>query len=231
MQINDQYLKLAICELEKYMLSDLQYSKRLREFLDEKIDSQNYLNAKYGFKKFISGYSVARTLAKGDEDKLKILHELKNFRYSNSIPKDIEYLADLIQTKRLSSNTKSGGKSRPVSFCSKYQFIREPDKVMPYDSFALKSLEINVDRKFKSSINEYYQAAKSTKHLFDLHEQDIHQRIDVIKSEDFCDLVEELKLNKRDLINWRITDKYLWAQEFQRKKEIAKNNVHHDQSG
>ncbi len=211
---------LAIKEVNEKLYSDLSYCQKLHDFIIGKTNPTNYLTEEFGFMKFVNEYSVARTLAQGEEAKLKILTLLNDFEYTNELVCDVEKIAVELKLKKLSSNTRNSGKSLPISFSSKFLFIKHPDKIMPYDSYVLNSLKINSKSNIKS-IPEYYYHAKKLKNWVSRNLDTILIDIKLEMENEVKILLKHLKLNRSELIAWRFTDKYLWAQESIRKMNAA----------
>jgi hypothetical protein len=215
MKLDPKILKLAINEVNQSLLQDLHFASALNDFLQKTIDAEEYLNTQHGFKKFLYDYRVGRTLQAGDEAKLKILAVIKKFRFKPSHVDNISLLAAKIKDQGLSSG--AHGPVLPQSFASKFMSIYKPDEVVPYDSYALKSIEFRSGRKIKE-LAHYYQAVdKFRNEYFDESSSEIKQ-LAYRQDSNIRDMIATLNLNHEKLLSWKLTDKYLWCEFLVRKK-------------
>ncbi len=201
-------------------MSDLQFTLELHRFLKDEIDLDTYLTSDSGFKKFLYDYGVGRTLKAGDIPKKAILTLIKNFKFGKSHAEEILALATKIQQNGLSSHS---GKSRPglpQSFCSKFLYVMKPDKLIPYDSYVLKSLQFRTGHLIKT-LDQYYETAN---HLRLQYFPETGREVIQLKEKSdpqFRAQMIKLKINVDRLLSWKLTDKYLWCEEFDRKSNTS----------
>jgi len=215
MKLDPKILKLASNEVNQSLLQDLHFASALQDFLQKSIDAEEYLNVQHGFKKFLYDYRVGRTLQAGDEAKLKILALIKKFRFKPSHVTNISLLAGQIRDRGLSSG--AHGPGLPQSFASKLMSIYKPDEVVPYDSYALKSIELRSGQRIKE-LAYYYQAVENFRaEYFDESSSIINKLADAQDSK-IREMSSSLNLNHERLLSWKLTDKYLWCEFLVRNK-------------
>ena len=216
-KLNREVLKFARSEAEHHLVPDFNYTAELYRFIQNKIDAQYYLSSDFGFKKFLNDYGVVRTLKAGDEAKLELLSLIKEFQYQRSHVHNIATLAGRIQSNGLSSNSGKGGPGLPQSFCSKLLYVYKPDELIPYDSYVLKSLQLKTSQNVKA-LDQYYRFANEFRVEYFPEKGDEVMRILEKRDKQFISVTKKLKLNPYKLLSWKLTDKYLWCEEYVRKK-------------
>lgn len=217
MKLDPQILKFARQEVSHHLLPDLAFTEELHRFLDDIIGLEEYLESPCGFRKFLFDYKVGRTLQAGNDAKLKILRIIRSHKPGTTHVDTISLLAHAIRQKKLSSKSGNGGYGLPKSFASKLLTVRSPDRLIPYDSYALKSLELRRGHRLKD-LHQYYAAVEdfrmsffqeSSKHVHDLMPD---------KDKTFQKLSRALNLDSDRLLSLKLTDKYLWCEEYLRRK-------------
>ncbi len=217
MKLNSQILKLARQEAHHHLMSDLNFTIELHRFLHDGIDLETYLSSEFGFKKFLNDYGVGRTLKAGDEPKMKILTLIKDFQFGKSHVEDISSLAYAIQLNSLSSHSGKSGPGLPQSFCSKFLYILKPDKLIPYDSYVLKSLQLTYGLPLKM-LDEYYDKADHFRLMYFSEKSDEVIKIREKSDPQFRRQMTKLKINIDKVLSWKLTDKYLWCEHEERRK-------------
>ena len=217
MKLNSKILRFAREEADQHLLSDLHFSEAFHGFLKNDLDLKSYLYSDFGFKKFLVDYGVGRTLKGGDEAKLKILKLLQKFQFEKNHVVNITSLANLIKQKGLSSNSSSGGPGLPQSFSSKLMYVYRPDEVIPYDSYALKSLQHWVGKSLKG-LDQYYTEADRFRltHFHDTS-SDVRKLLDNLDKK-ILSRFSALQIDPVKMFSWKLTDKYLWCEEYERRK-------------
>ena len=210
MKLNPQIIKLAKKELDQHLLTDLNYASEFRRFMDRNIGAEEYLNSTSGFKRFLYDYKVGRTLQGGDDAKLKILAMIRDYNFVKPQAATIHSLANAIKDKRLSSMSGNGRHGLPQSFASKLLSVYKPDEVIPYDSYALKSIEHHINKKLKD-LSSYYEAIENFRaQYFPEKSKDVELiRKNIDRS--IRQKMDELRLDAGMLLSWKLTDKYLWC--------------------
>ncbi|MEP6795542.1 MAG: hypothetical protein ABJB16_14535 [Saprospiraceae bacterium] len=217
MKLNPQILKLARHEAHHHLMSDLNFTMELHRFMKNVIDQDTYLSSEFGFKKFLNDYGVGRTLKAGDEPKLKILSLIKEFQFGKSHVDEISNLAYAIQQNGHSSHSGKSGPGLPQSFCSKFLFVLKPDKLIPYDSYVLKSLQLRIGHPLRS-LEQYYEHADQFRRT---HFPEKGPEVNKIRDKsdpDFRKQLIRLKVNCDKVLSWKLTDKYLWCEHEERRK-------------
>lgn len=216
MKLDPKILKLAKQELNQHLLSDLAYTEELHRFMQGQIGDEEYLHSPIGFKRFLFDYKVGRTLQAGDKAKIKILDIIRSTPHCDSHVETISSLANTLRNKKLSSRSGNRSHGLPQSFASKWLTIYRPDQIIPFDSYALKSIQLRTGLRPKD-LTQYFEAVenfrteffeKGSKALNSLTLEDkrsIHQK------------VKSLKLDFDLLLSWKLTDKYLWCEEYLRR--------------
>jgi|GEM_PF-3956681 len=218
MKLSPQILKLALHEAHHHLLSDLYFSETLHGFFKNNIDEKTYLSSEFGFKKFLNDYGVGRTLKAGDDAKLKILRLIQKYPFENNHVNNITSLSNAIKRKNLSSNSSSGEPGLPQSFCSKLLYVFRPDEIIPYDSYVLKSLQIRIGQPIKTLEQYYaeadhfrqshfYETSKEILKMLDNMDKKLHSRFSA------------LEIDPVKMLSWKLTDKYLWCEEYSRRKK------------
>lgn len=218
MRLNSKTLKLARREVERHIVSDLNYTAELYQYMRNEMDTASYLASDFGFKKFLNDYGVGRTLKAGDEAKMKILSLLKDFQFGKSHVHNISAMAKNIQLLGLSSNSGTGGAGLPQSFCSKFLYVHFPDQLIPYDSYVLKSLQSRTGLKLKD-LDQYYTYANQFRLEFFADKSDEVKNIRQHQDKKVIAWIKELQLDPDKLFSWKLADKYLWCEEFLRRKK------------
>ena len=218
MKLNSQILKLARKEVDHHLVSDLNYTMELHRFMQDKIDLDSYMSSDFGFKNFLYDYKVGRTLKAGDIPKMKILTLIKDYPFGKTHVEEIALLANKIQKNGLSSHSGKSGPGLPQSFCSKFLYVLMPDQLIPYDSYVLKSLQLNTGQSLKT-LAHYYEHANHFRLKY--FPETSHEVIKINKGIDsqFRSQVSNLKLDLDKLLSWKLTDKYLWCEHDIRRKE------------
>ena len=219
MKLNKQILAFAHSEADQHLLTDLQFAANLHRFRNGEMSLKDYLNAPHGFKRFLFDYRVGRTLQAGDEAKKKILRIILKFQFSERHEESIAKLATLLKAKELSSRAGTGAFGLPQSFASKLLSIYKPDEVIPFDSYALNAIELHTGSRIKG-LEKYYQEVE----LFRLaYFPETHQEILKIRKRTVPEvllLIKDLNLNAERLLSWKLTDKYLWCDEYLRRRQV-----------
>ncbi len=216
MKLNSQILKLAKKEVGHHLEADLNYAGEFRRFMSKGIEAHEYMESPHGFKRFLYDYRVGRTLQAGDDAKMEILSMIRDFNFGYPYHLTIKMLATAIREKRLSSKSGTGGHGLPQSFASKLLSVYKPDEVIPYDSYALKSLELNTKRKLKE-LASYYEAVENFRIEYFPEKS---QEVKLIKKNIDKSIrlkMLELNLNVDKLLSWKLTDKYLWCDHYVRR--------------
>ncbi len=221
MKLNPQTLKLARHEANYHLMSDLQFTLELHRFLKNKIDLDTYLSSNFGFKKFLYDYGVGRTLKAGDIPKKEILTLIKDFKFGKSHVEEIVVLSNKIQQNGLSSHSGKSGPGLPQSFCSKFLYVLKPDKLIPYDSYVLKSLQLRTGQPIKT-LDQYYKTANQLRLQY--FPETGREVIQLREKSDpqFRAQMTKLKINVDRLLSWKLTDKYLWCEEYLRKSNTSR---------
>lgn len=207
---------MAYSEADHHFVSDLQFAEALHSFLKNNIDIQTYLSSEFGFKKFLIDYGVGRTLKGGDEAKLKILKLLQKFPFEKNHVTNITSLANAIKKKSLSSNSSSGGPGLPQSFCSKLLYVYRPDEIIPYDSYVLKSLQLRVGHPLKTLDQYYGEANQFRRTYFPETGVEVSKMLDDMDKAVYF-RITILGIDPVKLMSWKLTDKYLWCEEYSRR--------------
>jgi len=215
-KLNPRILETARNEADQHLLSDLHFAENLHGFLRKEIVVKDYLLSEFGFKKFINDYGVGRTLKGGDEAKLKILKLLQTFPFEQNHVLTIATLAKSIQRKGLSSNSSSGLPGLPQSFSSKLLYVYRPDAIIPYDSYVIKSLQRWSGLTLKT-LDQYYAQADQFRLTYfsetSAEVQNKHSHTD----KKVITRISALQIDPIKLLSWKLTDKYLWCEEWDRK--------------
>ena len=219
MKINTQILKLARKELDRHFLIDLAFTEELHRFMNNAISIEEFLHSPYGFKKFIADYGVVRTLKAGDEAKAQIVATIKDFSFSSSHIETIVSLALALKQQELSSKSAAGGCGLPRSFVSKLLYVYKPDEIIPFDSYVGKSLEIRTGRSLKE-LHPYYQEAENFRQKYFPESGAEIKRLREKYHTHLQPAAKKFKLNPDKLLSWKITDKYLWCEEWQNKAQL-----------
>ena len=216
MKLNPRILKFALREAEDHLMPDLHFTMELHRFLKDIIDSDTYLSSEFGFKKFLSDYSVGRTIKAGDLPKMQILTIIKDFQFGKSPVQKIELFANTIQQNGLSSNSGKGGPGLPLSFSSKFLYVLKPDQLIPYDSYVLKSLQLRTGLPLKT-LDHYYEHANQFRLNYF---PETGKEVILLKQKSdpqFRSQISKLKINVDKLLSCKLTDKYLWCEHFLRR--------------
>jgi len=209
MKLDTKVLKLAQNEVNDSLFQDLNFSTALHDFLKKTIDAEEYLNTLHGFKKFLYDYRVGRTLQAGDEAKLKILGVIKKFRFKPSHVENISLLAGRIKDQGLSSG--AHGPGLPQSFASKLMSIYKPDEVIPFDSYALKSIELRSGQKIKE-LAHYYQEVENFRNEYFAESSPSILKLTSHQDAKIRTMTSALKFKHETMLSWKLTDKYLWCE-------------------
>ena len=214
--MNENVLPHALREFDEHIEKDLSYSQNLHSFIAKDISEEKFLNNEFGMKKFLKDYSVARTL-NGQKNKAQIVDLLINLDYSKNNYEVVQNFARGLQKNQFSTFNKiSNNFIVPTSFASKFLFLYKPDRFIPYDSFVYDSLK-QINKFGKADINSYYMRANEFKEsLGNKIPKDIAILIDRVKE---IELPFLKNINMKDLVKWRIADKYLWSDKYLRNKE------------
>jgi hypothetical protein len=223
MKLNSQILKLARREADHHLISDFHYTMEVHRFLQDVIDVDTYLSSNFGFKKFLYDYGVSRTLKAGDIPKKEILKLIRAFQFGKSHTKEIAILANTIQQAGLSSQSGKTGPGLPQSFCSKFLYVIKPDKLIPYDSYVLKSLQLRTGHLLKS-LDLYYKHANNFRMQYFSEASDEIVKLKQKSDPHLLKQISKLKINPDKLLSWKLTDKYLWCEEFVRKSNNSVKN-------
>lgn len=169
--------------------------------------------SEFGFKKFLYVYGIGRTIGAGDECKMKILDMIRTFPFKKSHIENITVLAELLRDQGLSSNAAKGNYGLPRSFCSKLLYVYKPDEIIPFDSYVLKSLVRHTGKPVKE-LQKYYDLADDFRqNYFPEHGAEVRR---LRKKHDVQHLVQmkTLRINPDKLFSWKLSDKYLWCENF-----------------
>lgn len=218
MKLDATTLSFARIEVDHHLLGDLNFTLQFYRFATNAISAKEYLDTSYGFKKFLYDYRVGRTIQAGDAAKLSILRIIKRLPANQSPVETIALLADAIRSKALSTVAVSGKYGLPQSFASKLLSIQKPDEVIPYDSYALKSINTITGSNHKSLLR-YYEGVDifRTEH-FPEGSKEI-QRIKLKEEKMILELMAQLHLDPEKVLSWKLTDKYLWCMEALRRSK------------
>ncbi len=216
MKLDPQILKQARSEADQHLISDLQFTSELHRFMDSMIDVKTYLSSEFGFKKFLYDYGVGRTLQGGDEVKLKILKLIQKFRFEKNHVNNITFLSNILKDKKLSSLSSSGRHGLPQSFCSKLLYIYKPHEIIPYDSYVLKSLQNRAGQSIKTLDAYYTEANRFRQTHFPETGKEVRNKLEHI-DDNILSSLAELQIDPVKLMSWKLTDKYLWCEEWIRR--------------
>ena len=216
MKLDPKILNLAKLELNHHILSDLAYTEELHRFMQDKIGHEEYLNSPVGFKRFLFDYKVGRTLQAGDKAKFQILDIIKSTSFGDSHADTISNLANAIRIKKLSSRLGNGRHGLPQSFASKWLTILRPDQIIPYDSYALKSIQIHTGRRIKN-LPQYFEAVENFRNEFFSEKSKLVRQVILPDPKSVGKKVKALDLDLDRLLSWKLTDKYLWCEEYLRR--------------
>lgn len=96
------------------------------------------------FKAFVADWAVARTIRSGclDEVRTYLDVEFRAALKSGDPGEAVDRAAEHLQRKGWSlQNRKDGGARLPISLVSKIGFLLDPDRIVPFDSFAREGLK------------------------------------------------------------------------------------------
>jgi hypothetical protein len=207
----------ALREVDHHLLSDLYFARQLHAFLNDELTLNDYLHGESGFRRFLYDYRVGRTLQAGDKAKVSMLKLIRSFPFTDSHVADITALATAFQKKRMSTISINGRYGFPQSFASKLMSVYRPDGVIPYDSYALKSIEAIRGIKVKS-LAQYYDAIDEFRRHYFAHGSRETRRIKLNDEKEVRYLVDMLNLDMDKMLSLKLTDKYLWCMEAEQRR-------------
>jgi hypothetical protein len=177
--------------------NDLNYIKKFRDFKENKISENEYIEKKYGtFYSFLIEFRVARNFSQGMVDKL--LEETYSF-VNGKYPNDVDLFAE-----NLAKSNLTRGKVM-ASMASKILFLNNPWEIIPMDTLARKTLnqKENKYKTYEKNLEIYREQNKTvienciifTKPLTEIVNKEFENKIE--------------NLNK--ISENRIIDKLLWS--------------------
>ncbi|GEJ39233.1 TPA: hypothetical protein ACT4TI_002407 [Flavobacterium psychrophilum] len=177
--------------------NDLNYIKKFRDFKENKISENEYIEKKYGtFYSFLIEFRVARNFSQGMVDKL--LEETYSF-VNGKYPNDVDLFAE-----NLAKSNLTRGKVM-ASMASKILFLNNPWEIIPMDTLARKTLnqKENKYKTYEKNLEIYREQNKTvienciifTKPLTEIVNKEFENKIE--------------NLNK--ISENRIMDKLLWT--------------------
>ncbi|MEP6645779.1 MAG: hypothetical protein ABJC12_01715, partial [Saprospiraceae bacterium] len=165
-----------------------------------------------------------RTLQAGDLPKIKILDLIRVFPFGTSQIDDIPGLANKIQQMGLSSNSSNGSPGLPQSFCSKFLYVMKPDTLIPYDSYVLRSLQKRTGQSLKT-LEMYYSTADQFRQQYFHEKSEEVKKIRLKTDPEFRKHLASLNMEVEKVLSWKLTDKYLWCEEYVRRSKAVGRKV------
>lgn len=201
-------IAFAIQDLKDKIGKECNYAIELKRALLTNGMDAYYHSEPFGFRKFITDFSVARTLDKKVENRVKLLRNFRGEFSSDISPDSVEIFADYCKAENHSSRMgRNGRRCRPISFSSKFFFIFKPETFIPYDSYAVKALRYDWSRR-PANYGEYLETVTklAADNLFRRHfkQTEIQSVLDSVPKSDLAPKFNE------SVAYLRLMDKYLW---------------------